>query len=218
MTYRVRLKAGHLGFISGDAGSTPAPGPGALVYRLGRAATPRQGRVRLPHALLAKRDVELPAKVPSKRRHVEKLLDVHIATWLSSDTITDDEHRRLSDERERRRRLAPDYVVGVLVGEEGVTPSQLQALHEQLLAAAPTEIHHPRTRGRVHGLCRSFAVPVVVHRPDDLREVVRHCQLVIAAPKEPVEPLHKAGVWDAIRYAKHRSIAVRVIPPTAKEP
>lgn len=158
----------------------------------------------------------LPDRVPAKRRQIGALLDVHIAMWLASDKLTPSERRRLGEEKARRKALVPERSVGLLVGREGVTPTQGAKLLRLLRDADPTVIHHPGVSGPLHSACRGVA-DVEAHRDvrsDDnaLRAVVKQAtHLVIGAPKEnrPAQ----SPVWDAVRYAKHRSIAVKVVLP-----
>lgn len=165
-----------------------------------------------------KEDVqELPAVVPRKRRQVEQALDLHIAIWLDSE-ITPSERRRLLAEKQRRKNLTPDVVVGLVVADEGVTPIQLASLREELGRLEPTKIVHPGVASsKVHGACKAQGVPVEVYHDGDpisrAKEVVRAAEVLVAAPKEPTEPNEKTGVWSIIRYARNRSLRVRVILP-----
>lgn len=185
---------------------------------------------------MAKADVPpLPDRVPAKRRQLQHgTLDVHIAMWLTGDTITPSERRRLEEEKARRRALVPDMPVGLLVGREGVTKAQVAAIVAALAAAQPTEIHHPGVAGPLHSACRRLDVPVTAVRNmrshhlalppfaahasdhDAMREVVHNCKLVIAAPKEMAEVTAKSPVWDMIRLAKHRSVAVQIVLPDGR--
>lgn len=159
---------------------------------------------------------ELPDRVPAKRRQVEQLLDVHIAMWLAGDTITPSQRRRLEQEKARRRALAPERPVGLLIGREGVTPAQHETVVGLIAKAAPTQIHHPGVAGPLHTACKRIG-PVEVHRDvrsdvNAMKNVVRRSQLVIAAPKDHM-PSKDGSVWDAARYARHRSIAVQIVLP-----
>lgn len=161
----------------------------------------------------------LPDRVPAKRRQVENILDLHIAMWLASDKLTPSERRRLEGEKARRKALAPERPVGLLVGREGVTPTQQAVVLDRLAASGATAIHHPGVAAPLHSACRRVA-PVEVHRDvrsdhAALRVVVKQAtHLVIGAPKEnrPAD----SPVWDAVRYAKHRSTAVEVILPDGR--
>lgn len=184
---------------------------------------------------MSKNDIpDLPDRVPAKRRQVEQLLDVHIAKWLASDAITPSQRRRLEAEKARRKALSPERPVGLLVGREGVTPIQTGIVLEQLAAAQPTEIHHPGVAGSLHSACKKLGVPVTPvrnlrgwqmglpplqgHGSDDdaMRRVVHlSTHLVIGAPKE-YQPTKGSPVWDMVRHAKHRRVAVKVILPDGK--
>lgn len=159
-------------------------------------------------------DIPLPPHVPVKRKQLRDVLDVHIAMWLAGDTITDYDRARLEGEKAERarRRRRPPCVVGVLVGPEGLTPAQLRAVRDALAMLEPTEIHLPfRASRQLQAMCRERQVPLSSHR--DLRQIVRNSQHVVAAPRERVEPKTKTGVWDSVKFAKHRSLAVTVILP-----
>jgi FAD/FMN-containing dehydrogenase len=46
---------------------------------------------------------------------------------------------------------------------------------------------------------------------------VRQATAVVAAPKEPEKPDRVEGVWEAVRYARHRRVPVRVVLPNGDE-
>lgn len=159
----------------------------------------------------------LPARVPSKRRQLERLLDVHVAMWLAGDQISDAERRRLEELKAQRKAAVPDRPVGLLVGREGATPAQVQAIADILAALRPTEIHHPGVSPALHRACRATGVSVIVHGAvcdeTGMPAVIKQSATVIAAPKERSPQSAKSVVWDMIRYAKHRRVAVRVVLP-----
>ena len=174
----------------------------------------------------------LPDRVPAKRRQVEQLLDVHIAMWLASDTITPSQRRRLEDEKARRKALVPDNPVGLLVSREGVSPPQMERIVEILRSAQPTAIVHSGVGQALHAACKRISTVEPTRNlrgwqmtmpafqahgadADHMKEVVRRSNLVIAAPKN-YTPSPDGGVWDAARYAKHRNIAVNVILPNGE--
>jgi hypothetical protein len=147
-------------------------------------------------------DVPVPEEVPRKRRVLEDesvTLDRFLAVWAARPDLTPSDRRRVEDERYRRKRLSPIVCLGVLVGREGMTPAQRQAFAEYREQIKATEVTEPADRG-------SYAV---------LQAVVKVSTVLFAAPKEPREPIgRKAGVWAAVRYAKHRGVPVRVVLPT----
>lgn len=151
---------------------------------------------------MSRDDVPVPEEVPRKRRVLEDpsvTLDRFLAIWAARDDLTPSERRRVDAERYRRKRLSLPVCLGVLVGREGMTPEQRQALAEYREQINPTEVTEPADRG-------SYAV---------LQAVVKVSTVLFAAPKEPREPIgRKAGVWAAVRYAKHRGVPVRVVLPT----
>jgi hypothetical protein len=161
---------------------------------------------------------ELPARVPTKRRALRELLDVHIAMWLAGSEITTAERRRLEAVKAERKQSTPDRPVGLLIGREGVTPAQQRSIVSLLSELAPTEIHHPRLASSLHSACKRLDVPVILHedvRVDEggMREVVKASTVVIGAPKERSRPSETSTVWDMMRYANHRDLAVKVVLP-----
>lgn len=169
----------------------------------------------------------LPAKVPRKDRHLRAVPDLWIAQWLAGDALTIAERARLERLRAERRASQPEVPVGLLVGAEGTTGRQLDALIAQLRGARPTEIHHPGVAARLHAACKSLDVPVVVHRDvrrveSGMLEVIRLSCLVIAAPREmgdggqrsPVWT--RSPVWKAIKRAKDSNVPVRIVLPDGR--
>lgn len=156
--------------------------------------------------------------IPRKRRQLEEqatFLDLHIAIWLDRDDITPSERRRLEEEKKRRKALKPDVVVGIIVGMEGVTPGQLAFAHEFLQTAGATAIAHTTPLSKK--MARLFPEGVPVSAEADFRDVVRAATVVVAAPKEPEKPNQVQGVWEGVRYAKHRRVPVRVVMPSGDE-
>lgn len=160
---------------------------------------------------------DTPLHPPAKRRALEQAPDLWIAQWLAGDDLTPSERRRVEEVKARRRALVRDMRVGLVVGDAGVTPPQLLALADALGGSGATEIHHAGVTSRVHSACKAVGVPVVVHHGETLQHVVRVSDTVIAAPKETYEPERKTGVWDIIRYAKHRNLAVTIIMPDGEK-
>lgn len=167
-----------------------------------------------------KDDVEIPPEPPRKRRVLEdpgQTLDRWLAVWATNESLPPSARRRAQDERDRRKRLAPDVRVGVIVGEEGMTPPQRSRVLE--LVGGATELHY---HGDRQSHLRSLMLPLddlnvrmVLHSDD--QEIVRAASTVVAAPKEPEKPNVVAGVWAGVRYAKHRRLPVRVVMPDGSE-
>jgi hypothetical protein len=175
---------------------------------------------------MAKEDVgPRPEVVPKKRRQIEELPDLWIAEWLAGDDIAPGERKKLTAEKERRKTLRPDVVLGVVCCDENATPEQLRTLREVLARIAPTEVHQHPLPGKVNHLVRSLGVPVTVHSRAGMRnellryEVVRKATVLVAIQKETtVQPLAAVtGVPAAIGLAKHRSMPVRIILPNGTE-
>lgn len=170
----------------------------------------------------------LPDKVPRNRRQIEAIVDVHLATWLASDTLTPGERKKLVAEKERRKALAPEIVVGVVCGNEGATPAQLKKLREVLQRIKPTQVHQIPLPGKVNYVVKSFHVPQSVHVREGmtyqqtLAEVVRESTVLVAIQKETTVQEIKVGDWSrgiasAIGYARHRTTPVRIILPDGEE-
>lgn len=169
-------------------------------------------RVGIPSGGLVKIDIPPPpTRVPRKRRQLERLLDVHLAILLDGDEITDAERDRLLAVKALRRKPREGRDVGLLVGQEGVTPQQLATVTDVLRELSPTAIHHPRLSKALYAFCKSLDVPLHKHRT--LQDVMRNSQYIIAAPRQTVEPIRKTGVWEIVRKAKNRQIDVTVILP-----
>lgn len=169
-----------------------------------------------------KDDVEIPAKVPAKRKVLENpalTLDLWLAVWANDDSQPPGARKRAQEERDRRKALVPDVRMGVIVGDEGMTPAQRDRVLELLSGAQPTEIHF--RLDRVSHL-RRVLLPIAQgsHREVphvDEQELVRASTSLLAAPKESEKPGTVVGVWEAVRYAKHRKVPVRVVMPSGEE-
>lgn len=170
-----------------------------------------------------KDDAPLPGSVPKKRRQIEQLTDLHIATWLGGDEITPSERRRLQEEKDRRKAEAKRgrLLVGLLVADEGLPKPQLDAAIHTLSGSGATAIIHPGVQQRLHSACKALGVPVDVRYGDGelgARVVAREADLIIAAPKESqVQPYATPGVWMRIGYARHRGVPVIVIMPNGAQ-
>lgn len=184
---------------------------------------------------MAKEDVPpLPDKVPRNRRQVEAILDVHLAQWLAGEMLTPGERKKLQAEKDRRKTLKPELVVGVVCGNEGATPEQLRTLREVLPRIAPTKIVQHPLPGKVNHVVRKMESDTVkreilvdgdgssTHRALLMIAVARRCNTLVAIQKETnIQPMqvgnNTRGVVSAIGLARHRGIPVRVILPNGKE-
>lgn len=154
-----------------------------------------------------------PASPPAKRRQLEQAPDLWIALWLANDSLPPSQRRRVQEEKDRRKVAGPDKPVGVLVGPEGVTPSQFVSLLTLVEGLRPTEIHHPGLPSRLHMQLRAMEIPVVVHR-GDYKEVVKASRAVVVCPKEFAPG--KSAMWEMLRYAKHRRLPARAVLPDGR--
>lgn len=159
----------------------------------------------------------LPTTVPKKRNQIETIADLHLAMWLAGDVITPLERKKLVAEKERRKYLKPDVILGVICCDEGATPEQLRKLREVLPRIAPTEIRQHPLPGKVNYIVKSVGVKRAVE--DSPSEVVRVSTVVIALPKETAKYLSasKSVIARSIALAKHRTTPVRVILPDGTE-
>lgn len=167
---------------------------------------------------MADDELEIPTTIPKKRRQVEAALDKWIAVWLEREDLAPSERRRLEEERNRRKaeRRREQNIIGILCPTEGVTPEQVATLEQALVALKPTEIYHHGVDRAVHSRCRAtgVAVHVLWHQHKD---VVKASDLVVGLVKETTAPNNKTGVWDLVKYAKHRRLPVKVILPSGDE-
>lgn len=172
---------------------------------------------------MSKDDIETPPRPPAKRRQLEAALPQWLAQWANDESLTPSERRRAQEERDRRKlsKFRSEIVVGLVLAEEGLTPPQLDALCDQLRAEPVAQVVHTRVPRRVHGrlaaVCREEEVPLVLRNGDGMlgaRAVVRECDKLIAAPREPtVQTYATPGVWMMIGLARHRSTPVMVVLP-----
>lgn len=173
---------------------------------------------------MSKEDVPpLPDKVPTKRRQLGQVLDVHIAMWLACDDITPSERRKLEALKESRKQRDEERKLGLLIAREGVTPKQGEAIIFLIQNSKPTAIHHHVIPSKLHQFCRTFLRGnVVVHREGDYTERVRHviktADALIAAPRDTREPEHKeeGTVWWGVKYARHRDKSVTIVLPDGR--
>lgn len=160
----------------------------------------------------------LPDAVPKKRRQIEQITDLHLAMWLDAESdITPLERKKLTAEKERRKTLKPDIILGVVCCTEGATPDQLRTLRKVLLRIAPTEVHQHPLPSKVNFIVKSLGTQRAVHNAPG--EVVRASTVVVALPKETEKFLasSKSLIAESIKLAKHRSTPVRVILPDGRE-
>jgi len=159
---------------------------------------------------VAKDDIlDLPARPPRKARQLERAPDVWLARWLAEATLTPSDLRRVEAEKARRKANAPDRAVGLLVGQEGVTPAQFAVVVDALGTSGAGVVHHTRVSGALHRACKALDVPVAMHHT--LTEVVRESEAVIAAPTTRLS--NGSGVWESVRLAKHRKLLVKIVLP-----
>lgn len=139
-----------------------------------------------------KTDAPLPDRVPTKRSQIGRLADLHIATWLAGDTITDAERGLLEREKERRKQGRHTATLGIMAGVEGMTPLQRKAMREWLAALEP---------------CTLTA-------DGDYRDVAKASTHVIACPRSRTVP---TDMRDALTLARRRNVSVRIVLPDGKE-
>lgn len=188
---------------------------------------------------MTKQDVPPLGPVPKKRRRLQQALDVHLAMWNASTTLTPSERRRVQEERARRRHNEQRVIVGFTGTREGMTKPQLATVCSLLGVVGVDEGHHGDCVGgdaQFHGLCMG-RVPVVIHPPANARlrawckgafrveqakpflernkDIVRESTVLIGAPKEMHEPntIVGSGTWSTIRYGWSRAIPVYVVLP-----
>lgn len=184
--------------------------------------------VRIPsprfYPLMAKQDLQaipVPRHPPRKRYQLEneqKIPDLWLAMWTTDTGLSDDERERVQAERDRRKALKPDQVVGLLLDREGISGPQLDRTREILAGLKPTAIHHPWAASQVHSACLALDVPVVVHKDvrndaAPLREVVLASMFIIAAPRKAEDFRNRTPAWEAAQYARHRKLPVTVVLP-----
>lgn len=174
-------------------------------------------------------DAPTPERIPAKRRQLEDrgvVLDRHIAVWLAREDITPSERRRLEAEKARRKALRPEWIVGLVASQEGMTPMQFAVICEALRVTPATELRHTRLprkhHGAVVGLCNDVGMAhrlIGDVRDEDAaaREVVRDADMVIAAPREAtVQTYATPGIWSIIGLARHRHVPVQVVLPNGE--
>lgn len=164
-----------------------------------------------------KDDAPAPDRIPTKKRQLEQALDAWLHVWLAKPDITYRERKRILAEQGRRKQVRPAVRLALIAGQEGITPHQIRITRDLLERIAPTEV---RTVGQVAKLERLLPDDLNVHldygNTADVglaRSIVRDSTVVVAYPKEPLKPDKVEGVWDAVRFAKHRNLPVRIVMP-----
>jgi len=139
-----------------------------------------------------KTDVELPARVPTKRHQLARLADLHIAMWLAGDTLTEAERALLEREKGRRKLGRRQVTLGVLKEPEGMTPLQRRAARDWQDALEP---------------CSLVSL-------GDHRATVKEATHVLALPKSrTVSP----AMGEALKIARRRHVSVRVVLPNGED-
>lgn len=162
-----------------------------------------------------------PEEVPTKRNVLQdegRTPTIWIRQWLGRDNLWIRDRKRLERELERRQEAKPQVKLAIIAGKEGVTPHQVRKTRELLERMEPTEVAFV---GRVAKIAHLFSEDA--HYKADYysditfgRDVVRDATVVIAYPKEADKPHVVNGVWDLIRFAKHRNTPVRIVMPNGE--
>lgn len=154
-----------------------------------------------------------PGPVPKKRRQLERALDVQLALWLDGPLSARD-RERVEAERERRKRgrRTVDLAVALVVGQEGATPAQREAIVAALRDLGATEVHHSGSKA-AHLSALAVGARSVRHHAEGDKPLVRASAALVAAPKDQRPPTQPRGVWDTVRYARHRGLPVRIVTP-----
>lgn len=168
-----------------------------------------------------KDDAPAPDKIPQKRALLqdrERTPDLWLRQWLVRDDLHYRERRRISAEIERRKESRLSVRLAVIAGPEGVTPQQVRVARDQIKRIQPTEVRLVGQTVKMHRLfakdLNAFVDYGDIHPEGDLaRSLIRSATVVLAFPKERYKPTQVEGVWDAVRFAKHRDLPVRVILP-----
>lgn len=163
-----------------------------------------------------------PARPPAKRRTLHDrnaTPNVWLHQWAGDELLPPSARVKATDELERRKtedRLNK-VEAGILIGTEGATPQQVATFSEWWVEAKVTRFHAPgpfsgRDLRAVIGDVGTarYLCPT---RREELRAVVLAADTLVALPPR-VTPV--GDVWDAVRYAKHRKVAVTVILPDGK--
>ena len=165
-----------------------------------------------------KDDAPAPETVPTKRRHIEAAPDLWLRQWLARDDLWVRDRRRLEKEVKRRKDAKPQVNLVVVAGEEGTTPEQVRRAREELDRIQPTKVIFIGRLAKITHLFPSDSDIETDYLPvlgkAEVRNVIRdNATIVLAFPKEPLKPDKVLGVWDAVRFAKHRNLPVRIVLP-----
>lgn len=104
--------------------------------------------------------------------------------------------------------MTPSITLGILTDYAGVAPRQLTAVSEEVEKINGLK-EVLATRSLKLGLKDTLYIIET-----DLRTIVRNVDRVIACPRQMTTPNQKQGVWDAIRFAKHRKLPLVVVMPS----
>lgn len=154
-----------------------------------------------------------PATVPVKRRQLEAAPAVWLAEWATDEALPPSQRRRAQAERDRRKEAVVDVRVGVIVGNEGVTREQQEAVVERVRQFGATMILHPGTSSKFHQALKAVAPTKPVFEPlARYQHIIKESDAVVVAPPGPRGP-----VFEQAKYARHRSLPVAVIMPDGEE-
>lgn len=186
-----------------------------------------------------------PPHPPHKRRQLEQSPAIWLAIWADNKdgVLTPSELRRVGEERERRKNLVVEVVLGFTATRAGVTPLQKSAIRELVNQIKPIEAHHGDCVGGdawFHKMCYSLKIPIVIHPPENNKlrawcrgaarierakpflernkDIVRASTVMIGAPKEMHEPPPQQGqgTWSTIRFSRTRDKSMIVVMPDGR--
>lgn len=186
-----------------------------------------------------------PPHPPHKRRQLEQSPAIWLAIWADNKdgVLTPSELRRVKEERERRKNLVVEEVLGFTGTRAGVTPQQKSTVRALIETVKPVEVHHGDCVGAdewFHKLCFSLHIPIIGHPPEDARQrawcrgfarvepskpflvrnkdIVRVSTRMVGTPKEMHEPPPQRGqgTWSTIRFARDRGMRPIVVMPDGR--
>jgi hypothetical protein len=128
--------------------------------------------------------------------------------------------------------------IGFTGTRRGLTPLQINALRDQIVALGADWFHHGDCVGAdavAHSLARVLGLRVSIHPPTDPRQrafcegadrvcpeepyldrnhrIVRETDVLIACPGERQEVLRGSGTWSTVRYARKQGRPVIIVLP-----